>query len=102
MGYIQYDFWRKWTAASLIEELINAKKIVYLIQHSIEDLEIIIKLKKQFQNNENVILIVDDLNVIELENVIKNFDFINRSVKKHIIAIPVTSSNPKIFRSNGI
>lgn len=60
----------------IIKKLINAKKIVYVLRHSYEDLVICEKIKKFFPNNKNVILISDDLNFIELESIIKQFDFV--------------------------
>jgi colanic acid/amylovoran biosynthesis protein len=61
---------------SIIIKLINAKKTVYILRHSYEDLVICREIKKFFQSNENVILISDDLNAIELESIIKQFDFV--------------------------
>jgi len=60
----------------IIKKLINAKKMVYILRHSHEDLIICEKIKEFFSDNKNVILISDDLNAIELENIIKQFDFI--------------------------
>ena len=60
----------------IIKKLINAKKSVYILRHSYEDLVICEKIKKFFSNNKNVILISDDLNAIELESIIKQFDFV--------------------------
>jgi len=61
---------------SLINILINAKKNVYILRHSYEDLEVCEKIKSFFLDNKNVKLIPDDLSAIELENVIKQFDFV--------------------------
>ena len=60
----------------IIKKIINAKKSVYILRHSHEDLVICEKIKKFFPNNKNVILISDDLNSIELESIIKQFDFV--------------------------
>ena len=61
---------------SLIKTLIESKKIIYILRHSYEDLEICQNIKNDFQKNKNVILIPDNLNVIEIEKIIKKFDFI--------------------------
>jgi len=61
---------------SLVNRLTNAKKIVYILRHSYEDLEVCEKIKSLFLDNKNVKLISDDLNTIELENIIKQFDFV--------------------------
>jgi colanic acid/amylovoran biosynthesis protein len=61
---------------SLINRLIDAKKNVYLLRHSYEDLEVCEKIKNLFLDNKSVRLIPDDLNAIELENLIKQFDFV--------------------------
>ena len=62
--------------ASLIKRLINANKTVYLLRHSYEDLEICKKIKNNYLDNNCVQLIPDDLNAFELENILKQFDFV--------------------------
>jgi len=69
----------------IIKKIINTKKSVYILRHSYEDLIICEKIKKFFSNNKNVILISDDLNAIELENIIKQFDFVIASRYHSII-----------------
>ena len=69
----------------IIKKLTNVKKSVYILRHSHEDLIICEKIKKFFLNNKNVILISDDLNAIELENIIKQFDFVIASRYHSII-----------------
>ncbi len=61
---------------SLINRLIDAEKTVCILRHSYEDLEICEKIKNCFPETKSVRLIPDDLNAIELENIIKQFDFI--------------------------
>lgn len=61
---------------SLINRLLVVNKTVYILRHSYEDLEICEKLKSFFSDNINVRHIFDDLNAIELEHSIKQFDFI--------------------------
>jgi len=70
---------------SLIDGLLNAKKKVYILRHSYHDLEVCKTIKKFFPNNKSVKLISDDLNVIELENIIKQFDFVIASRYHSII-----------------
>ncbi|MCW4025658.1 MAG: Coenzyme F420 hydrogenase/dehydrogenase, beta subunit C-terminal domain [Candidatus Bathyarchaeota archaeon] len=60
----------------MIATLLSAKKTVYLLRHSSEDLEVTNKIKSHFSDDKNVQVIVDDLNSFELEYVIKQFDFI--------------------------
>lgn len=69
----------------MISKLIDAKKIVYILRHSHEDLIVCEKIKRFFPNERNVKLIPDDLNAIELENIIKQFDFIIASRYHSII-----------------
>lgn len=61
---------------SLINRLINAQKTVYLLKYSIGDLKRCEKIKGFFQDNEKVKLIINDFNPIELENIIKQFEFV--------------------------
>lgn len=61
---------------TIIDKCTCSGKIVYILRHSFEDLKICENLKNMFLYDENVILIPDDLNVFELENVIKNFDLV--------------------------
>ena len=70
---------------SLISKLINAKKTVYLVRHSHEDLEICERIKNIFPDNKRVRLISNDLSAIELENMIKQFDFVIASRYHSII-----------------
>ncbi len=60
----------------LISKLINDKKNVYLLRHSYDDLEVCLKIKNFFQDNEKIKVVSEDLNVFELEKIIKNFDFV--------------------------
>lgn len=81
---------------NIIDKLIVAQKTVYVVRHSYEDLQLCKKIKSLFIDNENVIMISDDLNAIELENIIKQFDFVVASRYHSIIhsyknGIPVIS-----------
>ena len=71
--------------ASLINRLINANKIVYILRHSHEDLEICTKIKNDYLDNNCVQLIPDDLNAFELESILKQFDFVIASRYHSII-----------------
>ena len=61
---------------TLINNLLKAGKTVYVVRHSHEDLELCTRIKNQFYDNHDVILIPRDLNAIQLENIIRQFDFI--------------------------
>jgi len=61
---------------SLINRLIEAKKTVYILRYSREDLEVCEKIKNFFAEDKSVKLIPDDLNAIELEKIIKQFHFV--------------------------
>ena len=60
----------------LIKRLIEERKRVYILRHSWEDLGVCESIVRPFSNNEAVELIHDELNAIELENIIKQCDFI--------------------------
>ena len=70
---------------SLINRLINAKKTVYILRHSYEDLDICKKIQHYFSDNTSIILIPDDLNAFELESIIEQFDFVIASRYHSII-----------------
>ena len=61
---------------SLIGRLIDAGKLVYILRHSYDDLLVCEEIKRLFPDNSSVRLIRDDLNAIELENILKQFDFV--------------------------
>ena len=61
---------------SVIEQLIKSRKTIYIFRHSREDLEVCEEIRKSFLHHQAVRLITDDLNCIELENLIKQFDFL--------------------------
>lgn len=71
--------------SSLIERLINADKKVYLVPYANQDLGITEEMKDYFRDREHVKLISDDLNAIELENLVKQFDFLIASRYHSII-----------------
>jgi colanic acid/amylovoran biosynthesis protein len=51
-------------------------KTVYLIRHSYEDIQACKMIKERFKNNDKVSLVVDDMNCIQFDRLVKNFDFI--------------------------
>lgn len=59
----------------LIEEILKIGKNVYLIPHSVEDVEICKKLKKKNNSNENVFLVEKELHCFEFEKLISEFDY---------------------------
>ncbi len=61
---------------SMIKELFESGKSVYILRHSHEDFEICRKIKEFFSNNDDVTLITEELNAVELENIIAQLDFI--------------------------
>ena len=70
---------------NLINEIIHNNKKVYIMRHSQEDLSFCKEIKQLFENNKKVVLIQKDLDAIELENIIKQFDFIVASRYHSII-----------------
>ncbi len=60
----------------LINNLIKNEKSVYLLRHSYEDLQVCQNIKKLYPDNECVKLISDDFSAFELENILKQFDFV--------------------------
>lgn len=61
---------------SMIDKLMNCGKKVYLLGNSVEDMSICKKMKEYYVQEEVVKLIAEELNAVELERVIKQFDFI--------------------------
>ncbi len=59
-----------------IEKLLSENRTIYILRHSVEDLDLCRNIKRQFRNNERVILLEDELNAIELEHIINQFDFL--------------------------
>jgi len=69
----------------IISNLLEAKKKVYLLRHSFEDLVICRKLKNLFSDTRKVVYLNEDFNCIELEKIISQFDFIIASRYHSII-----------------
>lgn len=69
----------------LITQLLERRKAVYILRHSDEDLKVCEQIKGLFSRNTNVRLLSDDFNAIELEGIIKQFDFVIASRYHSII-----------------
>lgn len=69
----------------LITQLLSTRKTVYILRHSHEDLKVCEQIQNLFPDNANVRLLNDDFNAIELEGIIKQFDFIIASRYHSII-----------------
>ncbi|WP_170292762.1 polysaccharide pyruvyl transferase family protein [Metabacillus idriensis] len=69
----------------IISSLLENGKNVYLIRHSYEDLKINENIKKMFSNEDRVKLLFEDFNCIQIDNIIKQFDFIIASRYHSII-----------------
>ncbi len=61
---------------TLIEKLLSTDKTVYILGHSSKDAPLCEGIKTFFPDNEQVRLVSSDLNAIELEHAIRQFDFI--------------------------
>jgi len=61
---------------TMIEKLIEHGKNVYILRHASEDYAICRKIKDMFPRKEVVDLFTDELNAIELERIIRQFDFV--------------------------
>jgi len=70
---------------SIIKKLLGNNKNIYLLIYSSNDEKICFETKQCFQDNSNVQVIPSELNSIELENVIKQFDFVIASRYHSII-----------------
>lgn len=60
----------------LIKFLLREGKHIYILRHSVEDLDLCKLIKELFPENNKVELLYDDLTAIELETIIKQLDFI--------------------------
>lgn len=61
---------------AIINRIVDSGRKVYLLMHSKTESEIIGEIFEFFKENDNVKLLTDELNVFEMVNVIKKFDFI--------------------------
>ena len=60
----------------IINKLLEKNKNVYLIRHSYEDIEACKLLKNMYKYNDKVIIVIEELNCIEFENIIKKFQYV--------------------------
>ncbi len=60
----------------IIDHLSKSEMNVYLLKHSVEDLELLESLYAKFEKDENVSLLSEEYNSIELQHIIKKFNFI--------------------------
>ncbi len=59
-----------------IRELLKRDKNVYLLRHSAEDWGLCVTLKSHFEDNENVISLIDDYDSCQLDSAMGKFEFI--------------------------
>lgn len=79
----------------MIKEILSHGKNIYILRHSVEDLPICTEIWKMFKRDKRVRLISDDLNCIELEDIISQFDFIIAS-RYHSIVHAYKNSVPTL------
>ncbi|MBD1382678.1 polysaccharide pyruvyl transferase family protein [Metabacillus arenae] len=60
----------------LIDHLIKNNKNVYFLRHSYEDKEIIENIKQKFPQNKKIFYLDEDYSCIEIDEIIKKFNFI--------------------------
>ncbi|MCW4023431.1 MAG: polysaccharide pyruvyl transferase family protein [Candidatus Bathyarchaeota archaeon] len=70
---------------SLIKKLVDSGKRIFLLSHAQMDLSLCQEIKKRYCNEDNVQLITGDLNVLDVEQIISQFDFIIASRYHSII-----------------
>lgn len=59
----------------IIDRIISNGKNVYLIPHSVEDIDVCKNIKKKYGRNERVFLVEKDLHCFEFETLISKFDY---------------------------
>jgi coenzyme F420-reducing hydrogenase beta subunit/polysaccharide pyruvyl transferase WcaK-like protein len=69
----------------IIKTLLNKNRKIYILRHSYNDLDLCEKLKSQYENDNRINIISEDLNVFEIENVLRQFEFIIASRYHSII-----------------
>ena len=69
----------------MINTLLDNEKKVFIMRHSVEDLEPCQKIYSHFENNNNVCLVKDDLSSSEYNEIVREFDFIIASRYHSII-----------------
>lgn len=61
---------------AVIDHLLAAGKNIYLIRHATEDITVCREIKEQYPNEEHVLLIEQDVDCLEYEELIRNFDYL--------------------------
>ncbi|MBU1118734.1 Coenzyme F420 hydrogenase/dehydrogenase, beta subunit C-terminal domain [Patescibacteria group bacterium] len=61
---------------SVIEKLLLQSKRVYILKHSYEDEPLNQSIKRLFSSNDKVLLLPEDFNALEVERIIKQFDYV--------------------------
>lgn len=80
---------------TLIEQLLESDKVVYIIRHSYEDLQVCELIKNEFCDNNSVRLMNEDMSCLEFDKLVNNFDFIIGS-RFHSIIHAYKNSVPSI------
>lgn len=60
----------------VVDSLIKYGRTVYIIRHSEADIDLSLKIKETYYDNSAVILLQEDLNCLEYDQLIKQFDYI--------------------------
>lgn len=69
----------------VITGIVDMNKKAYILMSALADWNICDRMKKMFLNNDNVVFIHDNMNAIELENIIQQFDYLLASRYHSII-----------------
>ncbi|MCG8485073.1 MAG: polysaccharide pyruvyl transferase family protein [Clostridia bacterium] len=75
MNYVNEDIIYRYYKEIIIF-LVQKSKSVYLMRHSTEDIGICKRIKQQFSEEENVILLEQDFNCFEINQILPHFSFI--------------------------
>jgi len=86
----QYEIYK-----AMIEFLLNNNKNVYLIRHSFEDFSICEKIKIEFKNEPRVVFLKQDLNCIQIDDILAEFDFVIAS-RYHAIIHSYRNGKPTL------
>lgn len=61
---------------SIIDELLNCNKIIYILRHSKEDIYSAQLIKEQYKNHKQVIIVEEQFTSYQFEDIIKKFDYV--------------------------
>ncbi|WP_252699694.1 polysaccharide pyruvyl transferase family protein [Natronosalvus vescus] len=81
--------------SELIKSLLNNGNEVYVLRHSVEDLELCNRIVQRAENSDDVHLLNSDFSAIELEHIIEQFQFIIGS-RYHSIVHAYKNNTPVI------